>query len=159
MRIWRLVFVLIGLAGMAVAMLQPEAPSPQAQRAHIQAALEKHGYVVSGQVDIGKALTITKFSYRDCDNVRVLPVSILFQETALLRNSENAGDDTTFVYMNREWKDAASRRMALSHLEQTFLQMTRWTPVPALDTMLYIAASKKCRPGALDWSRFWATGA
>ena len=159
MKAWRFFFALIGLAGMAVAMLQPEAPSPQAQRAHIQAVLERHGYVVSGRVDIGQALTITKFSSGGCDNVRVLPVSILFQETALLRNSEAAGDDTVFVYMNREWKEAASSSRALSHLSQTFFQMMRLRPDPAIDTMLYIAAPKKCRPGALDWSRFWAVRA
>jgi len=159
MRIWRLIFVLIGLAGIGMAMRLPEAPSPQAQRAHIRTALEKHGYTVSGHIDIGKALTITKFSSGGCDNVRVLPVSVLFQEAALLRNSQMADDDTAFIYMNREWKNAASSRMALPHLAQTFLQMTRWTPVPAIDTMLYFAAPKKCRPQTLDWSRFWSAAA
>jgi hypothetical protein len=150
-----LAFFFIGLAGVGVALIQPDDQSPQAQRAAIRETMARHGYAASGRLDIGKALTIAKFSSPTCEDVRVLPVSILFQETALLRKSESADDDRAFFYINKAWKDDASNNVALSHLSQRFLQMIRLRPDPAIDTMLYIVSPKKCGVPQVDWSKFW----
>ena len=110
----------------------------------------------SGRADIGTAVAVLKFSSRGCDNVRVLPVSILFQETVLLSRFQSPEDDRLFVYRNQVWKDVAQDQMALSHLSQRFLQMLRLRPDPAIDTMLYIVSPKKCGPRGIDWSQFWS---
>jgi hypothetical protein len=161
MRYGALIFAAIGLCAIGAALAQPEPLSPQAQRMRIQAAMESRGYAPSGRADIGKAVTIMKFSSPGCDGVRVLPVSVLFQETALLRQAESAGDQRTFIYRdgiyrNGAWKDAARGSVALAHLSEQFLQMVRVTPDPAIDTMLYVVAPGKCGPTAIDWAPFWS---
>jgi hypothetical protein len=156
MRYAALIFAAIGLCAIGAAVSQPEPLSPQAQRMRIQAAMESRGYVASGRADIGKAVTIMKFSSPDCDGVRVLPVSVSFQETALLRQAESADDARTFIYRDGAWKDAARGSVALAHLSEQFRQMVRVTPDPAIDTMLYVVAPRKCGPTSIDWAPFWS---
>jgi hypothetical protein len=155
MRYRALVFIAIGLAGIGVGLLQPESETPQAQRASIQATMERRGYAAAGQADIGKVISIMKFSSGACDNVRVLPVSVLFQESALLGKFDSASDDHTIVYMDEAWRNSPSNPAVLSHLSQRFLQMIRLRPYPAIDTMLYIVSPKTCGNAPLDWSEFW----
>jgi hypothetical protein len=154
-----LVFISIGLAGAAIALLQPDAQNMQAQRDSIRSTMAEHGYVASRNVDFGPAVAVMRFSSSTCDNVRVLPLSVLFQESVLLKEVSNAGDSQTFVYWNERWKDSVASHVAVSHLSQQFLQMFRFAPAPAIDTMLYIVSPKKCGAALFDWSRFWASRA
>ncbi len=156
MRYARTVFAVIGLCAIAVALLQPAPLSPEAQRARIQAAMQAHGYAVSGRADIGRAITVMKFSSAGCEDVRVLPVSVSFQETVLLRQAESAGEERHFIYRDGAWKDAARGSVALAHLSEQFRQMLRASPDPAIDTMLYVAAPRTCAPTGVDWTRFWS---
>ncbi len=149
-------FLLIGLAAMGTALLQPQDTSPEGLRAGIRAIMEKHGYVPSGQTDMG-ALTIARFSSPACGDVRVLPVSIQFQETALLRNSAN--DRRMFVYRGRVWTNVPPDRAVLSHLTEKFRQLTRLRPDPAIDTMLVVITPKTCGVPGIDWSAFWSAAA
>ena len=154
----RVAFNLIGLASIGAALLQPQALNAQAQRVRIQVTMERHGYVPLGRTDIGNAITIMKFASRGCDDIRVLPVSIQFQESALLRKSEGAEYERIFVYRDKAWKDIARSDVAVSHLSQKFQQMMRLRPDPATDTMLYIVSPKKCGAIGIDWSEFWSRG-
>jgi hypothetical protein len=156
MRYAGLIFAAIGLCAIGAALAQPEPLSPQAQRDRIQAAMESRGYAPSGRADIGKAVTVMKFSLPGCDGVRVLPVSVSFQETALLRQAESAGDQRTFIYRDGVWKDAARGSVALAHLSEQFRQMIRAVPDPAIDTMLYVVAPATCGPVVIDWAPFWS---
>ncbi|HET7085323.1 MAG TPA: hypothetical protein VFI23_11170 [Rhizomicrobium sp.] len=153
------VFIAIGLAGIGMGLAQPAALSPKAQRAGIAAAMKRQGFSPSGEARIGNAITIAKFSSPSCRDVRVVPVSTLFQEAALLKASGAPGDRRTFVYMDRSWSDSASGPASASagllHLSQRFRQMARFQDNPARDTMLYVLSSRSCGPLRLDWSDFW----
>jgi hypothetical protein len=162
MRSWAFVFMLVGSAAAAIALLQPGEQSMLVQRNNIRSMMAKHGYVQLPNANMGNAVTVMKFSSSTCDDVRVLPVSVLFQESVLLKELSTAGDTHTFVYRDKRWEniDSAADHAATSHLSQKFWQMFRVVPSPALDTMLYIVAPKKCGAATLfDWSGFWTSQA
>ena len=152
----RFAFLLIGVAAIAAGLLQPQDRSPQVQQAGIRATMERHGYTASGRITMGRALAVTQFSSADCNNIRVLPVSIQFQESVLLKASERPGDQRLFVYRNQVWTHAPRTQAVFSHLAENFRQMARLRPASATDTMLYIVAPKTCRAPQIDWSHFWA---
>jgi hypothetical protein len=148
-------FLLIGLAAFASGLFQPQDRSPQAQHANIRATMESHGYTASGGIAMGRALTVTQFSSADCGNIRVLPVSIQFQEGVLLNDAGHPGDQHLFVYRNQVWAQAPRTQAVFSHWSEKFRQMARLKPDPATDTMLYIVTPKTCHAPQIDWSRFW----
>ena len=150
------VFIAMGLVAVGVGLFEPTPLSAQAQRASIAATMARHGFFPSGQNEIGNALTITQFSSPGCDRVQVLPVSMLFQEAALLRSGPH--DQRFFVYRDRSWSGSDPGRAALLHVAERFRQMVRLEQNPAMDTMLYIVSPRACGRLPRDWSGFWKRG-
>jgi hypothetical protein len=158
MKIWAGAFISIGLAAAAIALSQPDEQSIPAQRNHIRTIMAKHGYASLPNADIGDAVTVMRFSSSACDNVRVLPVSVLSQESVILKGLKSSGDVDTFIYIDKRWDsfDAATDHVATLNLSQKFLQMFRVVPSTRPDAMLYVIAPKKCGAVAsFDWSGFW----
>jgi hypothetical protein len=145
------VFIAIGLAAMGVGLFKPAPLNAKAQRASIAATMARHGFFPTAQSEIGNALIITEFSSPSCGPVRVLPVSMLFQEAALLPSGPH--DRRFFVY--RSWSGSDPARAALLHLVERFRQMVRLEQNPAMDTMLYIVSPRACERLPSDWSGFW----
>ena len=152
----RLTFVAIGIAGIGAALVQPVPFRPLAQRARIEEIMRRHGYVASGQIHVGSALTIMKFSSPSCAAVRVAPVSTLLQEKLLLEGAGFAGGTQRFIYGHEAWEAGSQKSVAVSHLSQQFLQMIRVRPDPAIDTMLYVLSPKGCATSGVDWNQFWS---
>ena len=155
MKGWGPIFALLAIAAAGAALARPPAPTPKEDIVRLQQLLARKAYAVDRVEWVGDALTIIHFFSRDCRDIKVMPVSVILQENALLK--QVAGDDRYFVYQEQHWRTSAQPPVALAHVAQQFLDIARLTPRPATDTMLYFVAPKHCRV-PLDWSRFWAPG-
>lgn len=150
-RFWP-IFILIAAAATGAAFARPAPRDAGADR--LIAVAQRNGFVLTRHETQGNALSIFTFSSPGCRAMKILPVSVLLQETALLKGIGAADDDRVFVYMQDRWALANSRPAAGALVWQQFVQMVRLRPRPAIDTMLYLVMPKNCR-GQAGWSEFW----
>lgn len=151
------IFVLIAIAAAGAALARAPAPTPQDDLVHLERLLTHKAYAVNRVEAVGDALIIVHFSSRDCRDMKVMPVSVILQESALLQQIGAPGDTRYFVYRGQHWRTSAQPPVALAHVGQQFLDIARLTPRPAMDTMLYFVVPKGCA-APLDWSAFWQSG-
>ena len=118
------VFILAAIAAVGAAFARSPQSAPAAGE-RIAALVARHGDQLTGRQAIGNALIIYTVSSKTCRGIKILPVSVLLQETTLLRQVGAEGDDRHFVYLQDRWSFAGPPPVAPKFVLQQFLQMTR----------------------------------
>jgi hypothetical protein len=150
---WRpALFALIAIAAAGSALARAPAATPKDDIDRLQQLLARKGYSVDRVEWVGDALTVIHFSSGDCRDMKVMPVSVILQESALLKNV--SGEDRYFVYQQQVWKTSVKPPVELPYIKRQLLEIAHRKPQPATDTMLYFAIPQHCR-APLDWAQFW----
>jgi len=152
---WRQsVFALMAIAAAGSALARAPAPTPKEDIVRLRQLLKHRDYDVNQVEWMGDALTIIHFSSGACRDMKVMPVSVVLQESALLKQVGAPADTRYFLYRDHIWRMSQQPPVALPHVAQQFLKIGHLRPRPALDTMLFFVLPKTCRVSQ-DWSEFW----
>ena len=149
-------FAFFACAGVAVAFCGPNAQASLDVPERLRQTGAVNGYELVGHETGNSALSIFSFSSKTCQNIKIMPVSVVLQEKAMLERVGLAGDRRELVYLHDRWSVARFSSAAWPHLYQRMLQMVRARPLAEIQSMLYIITPQQCgQMRQADWSGFW----